>query len=154
MPPRPIRRSPAGALPPTQGTLTRPSRFGYPFFHARAAKQSLTKGRTVLSLQRRGAGLGPRRLALFVPGSAATRHNWNSIRRSSATEGCFFPVVRGGPIAVINRSKDTTVIKRSIINLTATSILLADLVVVATAAELKHVQGGIASVYSGGRTAN
>ena len=45
-------------------------------------------------------------------------------------------------------------IKRSIINLTATSILLAGLVVVATAAELKHVQGGIASVYSGGRTAN
>lgn len=45
-------------------------------------------------------------------------------------------------------------IKRSIINLTATSILLAGLVMVATAAELKHIQNGIASVYSGGRTAN
>jgi rare lipoprotein A len=46
------------------------------------------------------------------------------------------------------------VIKRSIINLTATSILLAGLAMVATAAELKNVPSGIASVYSGGRTAN
>jgi rare lipoprotein A len=108
----------------------------------------------MLPLQRRGAGLGPRRLALFVPGSAATSHNWNSIRGSSATEGCFFPVVRGGSKAVINQRKDSTVIKRSIINLTATSILLAGLVMVATAAELRKAQSGIASVYSGGRTAN
>jgi rare lipoprotein A len=60
----------------------------------------------------------------------------------------------GEPTAVINQRKDSTVIKRSIINLTATSILLAGLVMVATAAELKHSQSGIASVYSGGRTAN
>jgi rare lipoprotein A len=46
------------------------------------------------------------------------------------------------------------VIKRSLINLTATSFLLASFVVVATAAEFRHVQNGIASVYSGGRTAN
>ena len=45
-------------------------------------------------------------------------------------------------------------IKRSMINLTVTSILLAGLVVVATAAELRHMQSGVASVYSGGRTAN
>jgi rare lipoprotein A len=46
------------------------------------------------------------------------------------------------------------VIKRSIINLTATSILLASFAVVATAAEFRHVQNGIASIYSGGRTAS
>jgi rare lipoprotein A len=46
------------------------------------------------------------------------------------------------------------VIKRSIINLTAISILLAGFAVVATAAESKNTQGGIASVYSGGRTAS
>ena len=45
-------------------------------------------------------------------------------------------------------------IRGSMINLTATTILLVGLAVVATAAELKHVQNGIASVYSGGRTAN
>ena len=45
-------------------------------------------------------------------------------------------------------------IKRTIINLTATSILFAGFVVVATAAEFRHVQSGIASVYSGGRTAS
>ena len=148
------RGSRARGLPLHQARRPSSSRLRYPFFPARAATQSLTKGRTTLSLQRRGAGLGPRRLALFVPGSAATRHNWNSIRRSSATEGCFFPVVRGGSKAVINQRKDSTVIKRSIINLTATSILLAGLVMVATAAELRKAQSGIASVYSGGRTAN
>jgi rare lipoprotein A len=46
------------------------------------------------------------------------------------------------------------VVKRSIINLTATSILLVGFAVVATAADYKHFQTGIASVYSGGRTAN
>jgi rare lipoprotein A len=46
------------------------------------------------------------------------------------------------------------VIKCSMIKLTATAILLAGLVAVATAAESRHIQNGIASVYSGGRTAN
>ena len=45
-------------------------------------------------------------------------------------------------------------IKRSIINFTATSILLTGLVIVASASELGRGQVGIASVYSGGRTAS
>jgi rare lipoprotein A len=52
------------------------------------------------------------------------------------------------------KNKETIVIKRSAMNLTATSILLVGLVVVASASELKRIQNGIASVYSGGRTAN
>jgi rare lipoprotein A len=46
------------------------------------------------------------------------------------------------------------VVKRSMINSTATAILLTGFVVVATAAESRHIQSGIASVYSGGRTAS
>jgi len=46
------------------------------------------------------------------------------------------------------------VIKRSIIDFTATSILLTGLVIVASASELGRVQVGLASVYSGGSTAS
>lgn len=45
-------------------------------------------------------------------------------------------------------------IKRSIINLTAASILLAGLAAAASAAQHEHFQVGIASVYTGGRTAS
>jgi len=45
-------------------------------------------------------------------------------------------------------------LKKTIIKFGATSVLLASVVGVASASEYKGSQAGIASVYSGGRTAN
>ena len=88
-----------------------------------------------------------RALALFVPESVTTRHVRAVVRRTLV-------VPWGDPQQNLCQGKDTTVIKRSMTKLTATAILLTGLVAVATAAESRHSQSGIASVYSGGRTAN
>jgi rare lipoprotein A len=67
----------------------------------------------------------------------------------------FYPGDSWGPQKHdLGQQKGMMVIKRSIIYFNATSILLAGFVAVASASQFEHIQRGIASVYSGGHTAN
>jgi rare lipoprotein A len=112
------------------------------------AAQSLRKQRAVLRAQ------------FCNVAAAGTYVSLPYLRQEARQQGVIRTVVRlheyfyGGPQHYLCQLKEETVIKRSVINLTATSILLASFGVVATAAEFRHAQSGIASVYAGGRTAN